>query len=157
MFFFQTNSASCMSFMAISLKDGHVQAELYDDHGNNIIIQTDEKLNTGTPQSINVKKYYERKTNIVTFVLNSKSDNKTGFSLIDINNIPSFYFGGVPPEYHFDSEVSSCLPQHTRKGFLGTIDNIVRTDSSTISLTQDSTFYDLSLSQDEVSIKIWSQ
>lgn len=140
--------------MAISLKDGHVQAELHDDHGNNIILRTDDKLNTGTPQSITFMKYYVKKLNMETFVLNGKSANKEGISLSEINKIPSFYIGGVPPEYHFDSEISSCLPQHTQKGFLGTIDNIVRTDSSTISLTQDSTFYDLSLSQDEVSVHI---
>lgn len=138
--------------MAVSLKNGYIQGEVHYPDRDPIVITTNEKYNTGTRQHIEITKSYSKGTD--TFLLNSQRESKMNVphtSIIRIKDVPFMYFGGIPPQYSLQPSLSSCVPSHTQKGLLGTIESISPTGGGKILLT-NGPYFGLHRSEEKVSI-----
>lgn len=137
--------------MAVSLRDGFIQGEVHYPDRDPIIITTQEKYNTGTKQHIEITKSYDRSTYTDTFILNSqrKSINAPHTSIVRIKDVTFMYFGGIPPQYTLMPNLNNCVPSHTQKGLLGTIESISPTGGGKILLT-NGPYYGLHRSEEEV-------
>lgn len=138
--------------MAVSLRDGYIQGEVHYPDRDPIVITTQEKYNTGTKQHIEITKSYDRSTYTDTFILNSQRKSKTNVphtSIVRIKDVTFMYFGGIPPQYTLRPSLSNCVPSHTQKGLLGTIESISPTGGGKILLT-NGPYYGLHRNEDEV-------
>lgn len=138
--------------MAISLRNGHVQAEVHYSDREPLILVTKEKYNTGRRRHIEITKHYDKNTLKETLKLNSEQVSKENVPLnaiVRIKKVNFIYFGGVPPQYKLNSSVNTCFPEHIRDGFYGSMESISGSSGITISLTKGS-YYGLKSPEREV-------
>lgn len=140
--------------MAVSLKKGHVQAEVHYSDSEPLILATKEKYNTGKRRHIEITKHYDKNTLRETLKLNGEQISKENVptsAVLRIKKIGHIYFGGIPPEYLLNSSINACVPENTGDGYLyGTMESITGSSGSTISLTKGS-YYGLKTPETEVS------
>lgn len=142
--------------MAISLKKGHVQAEVHYNDSEPLVLITKEKYNTGKRKHIEITKHYDKNTLRETLKLNSEQiskENVPASAVLRIKKIGQIYFGGIPPEYSLNASINSCLPEHTSDGLYGAMESITGSSGITISLTKGS-YYGLKAPEQEVSVTI---
>lgn len=132
---FQNNKSECTSFIALSLNDGRIQAEIHYQNKDPLILLTDKRYNTGTTKKVQFTRESSRGADLIKVDDNKASTSQ--FSPMKSNDI-SFYLGGVPTEYLLDPDVNSCRPQHTAEGLVGTLNSIQMTPAlvGTINLSQ---------------------
>lgn len=138
--------------MAVSLKNGHVQAEVHYNDSEPLILITKDKYNTGKRRHIEITKHYDRNTMRETLKLNDEQiskENVPSNAILRIKKISYIYFGGIPPQYTLNSSVNACLPEHINDGLYGAMESISGSSGITISLTKGF-YYGLKSPEDEV-------
>lgn len=141
--------------MSVSLKKGHVKAEVHYNDSEPLILVTKEKYNTGERRHIEITKHYDKNTLRETLKLNNEQTSKDNVPLnaiLRIKKINYIYFGGIPPQYTLNSSVNTCLPKHTSDGLYGAMESISGSSGITISLTKGS-YYGLKSPEKEVNYK----
>lgn len=139
--------------MAVSLKNGHVQAEVHYNDSKPLILITKEKYNIGKRKHIEITKHYDQNTLKETLKLNNEQISKENVSfnaIVRIKKINFIYFGGIPPQYALNSSINTCLPEHTTDSLYGAMESISGSSGITISLTKGS-YYGLKTLEEEVS------
>lgn len=147
--------AKCTTFMSVSLKKGHVQAEVHYNDSEPLVLTTKEKYNTGNRRHVEITKQYDKNTLRETLKLNDEQiskENVPSSAILRIKKINYIYFGGIPPEYLLNSSINTCLPEHTYNGLFGAMQAITGSSGITISLTKGS-YYGLKYPEKEVSFK----